>query len=101
MYRLIVETLLGIDRRGATLALAPRLPAEWPGCRLHYRYGDSVYTIAVRRGETQGLVVDGASRDGNAFTLVDDGRPHTVELCLPGHGDAATAAQDASTACQK
>jgi cyclic beta-1,2-glucan synthetase len=39
MYRLIVESLLGVERKGERLALAPQLPPDWEGFRLHYRYG--------------------------------------------------------------
>src|SRR5687767_15216801 len=48
MYRLIVESLLGLHREGDRLRLAPCLPAAWPGVALRYRYGDTVYRIDVR-----------------------------------------------------
>ena len=38
MYRLIVESLLGIGLAGSRLTLAPRLPADWPGFALDYRF---------------------------------------------------------------
>ena len=41
MYRLIVESLLGLRLEGDKLRLAPCLPASWPGFKLRYRYGDT------------------------------------------------------------
>jgi cellobiose phosphorylase len=85
MYRLIVESLLGLHREGATQRLAPVLPAEWPGVVLRYRYGDTVYRIDVRRpvaAEVAGLLVDGVPQPGHAIALVDDGRAHAVEFVV-------------------
>jgi cellobiose phosphorylase len=47
MYRLAVESLLGLKREGDKLRIAPCLPADWPGFKLRYRYRDTVYSIAV------------------------------------------------------
>lgn len=87
MYRLILESLLGLQREGATLRLAPRLPAAWPACALDYRFGETTYHIAVTRGPTGGpggVTVDGVAVDGAVITLVDDRQTHRVALCLPG-----------------
>jgi cyclic beta-1,2-glucan synthetase len=92
MYRLIVESLLGIHREGDRLRLAPILPDAWPGIGLRYRYLDTVFRIDVRRaapGERPGLVVDGVAQDDFAFALVDDRAAHAVELIVAGSVDAA------------
>jgi cellobiose phosphorylase len=83
MYRLILESLLGLTRHADTLTLAPRIPAEWPGYTLNYRFGGSMYTIAIERGGVAGLTVDGAMQQGGEIKLIDDGQPHNVELRLP------------------
>jgi cellobiose phosphorylase len=92
MYRLLVESLLGVTRAADTLTLTPRLPAGWEGFRLHYRYGDSVYTIAVRRADAPLLRVDGVAQAGNTVMLADDGRTHEVELHVACRHDASAAA---------
>jgi cellobiose phosphorylase len=82
MYRLIVESLLGITLAPGKLTLAPLLPPEWSEFKLRYRCGTSHYLIHVTQvapGE-QGLTVDGVAQDGNSIALVDDGREHAVAL---------------------
>ena len=80
MYRLIVESLLGVGLAGDQLTIAPHLPAEWPGFTLHYRYRTASYAITVTAGATASLKLDGREVGGNVIGLLDDGREHRVEL---------------------
>ena len=86
MYRLIVESLLGVNREADTLRIAPCLPAHWPGFNLRYRYGETVYRIAVLNvadaiGDTR-VMLDGVEQRDAAIRLVDDRREHSVEVRL-------------------
>ncbi|CAK9889463.1 MULTISPECIES: glycoside hydrolase family 94 protein [Pseudomonas] len=86
MYRLIVESLLGLQRSGQTLSLQPLLPAEWPGYVLHYRYGATRYRIEVRHGAAGelSLSLDGRTLADGVVRLVDDGELHQITAqCLP------------------
>ena len=95
MYRLIVETLLGIERQGERLVLSPQLPCGWPGFRLEYRYRSTLYEIEVRFAEAGALLVDGRAAEGNRVELVDDGQRHRVELLVARrHGTAIAAASE-------
>ena len=47
LYRAAVETLLGLTRRGDTLAFDPRFPAGWRDYEVEYRSGRSVYRCRV------------------------------------------------------
>ena len=47
MYRLVLETLLGITIEGNQLRIAPCVPAHWQSYKIHYRYRDTVYHIVV------------------------------------------------------
>ncbi|MDR6713751.1 cellobiose phosphorylase [Pseudomonas hunanensis] len=81
MYRLIVESLLGLRRTGETLRIQPLLPADWPGYTLHYRFGSSDYRIEVRSDGQAGelsLSLDGQPLAGSTLQLVDDGGVHQV-----------------------
>jgi cyclic beta-1,2-glucan synthetase len=83
LYRVGLETILGLTKRGATLRLDPCVPAEWPEMAIEYRYGRSLYVIVVRR---PGLVrrngaditIDGRSLEGDVIPLADDGVRHEV-----------------------
>jgi cellobiose phosphorylase len=80
MYRLIVESLLGVARQGDRLVLSPQLPAGWQSFRLHYRFRNAEYAITVRAADDDALVVDGKPQQGNVIDMVDDGASHAVEL---------------------
>ncbi len=87
LYRLIMESLLGLRREGERLRLAPCLPADWPAFKIHYRYRETVYHIAVRQSSdgSPGLSVDGVEQPDGAIALVDDHQEHEVEVRLaPG-----------------
>jgi cellobiose phosphorylase len=87
MYRLIVESLLGLRLEVDRLRVAPCLPADWTGFTVHYRYRETVYHIAVLQtsgdnGE-MGVTVDGVPQDEKAIRLVDDSREHEVKVKMP------------------
>ncbi|MFA4901320.1 MAG: glucoamylase family protein [Desulfobaccales bacterium] len=84
MYRLIVESLLGLSLEVDKLRFTPCLPADWPGFTMHYRYRETVYHIIVQRqpaenGETR-VTCDGAEQPDNTIPLVDDHQEHSVEV---------------------
>ena len=80
MYRLMIESLLGVSIAGDRLTLAPRLPADWPGYRLNYRFHETVYQIEIVVANEGGLTVDGAAVQGNTIVMVDDGKDHRAQL---------------------
>ncbi len=84
LYRLILESLLGVALAPGKLTLTPQLPAEWTSFKLHYRCGASLYSIRVARAgpDAAGLTVDGRVQGGNVLTLTDDGCDHAVQLLL-------------------
>jgi cellobiose phosphorylase len=84
MYRLIVESLLGLRLEVDKLHFAPCFPADWTGFKVHYRFHETVYHIAVMQcpdheGETH-VTMDGISQDGKTVRLVNDLQEHFVEL---------------------
>ncbi|MDB6127675.1 MAG: Cellobiose phosphorylase, partial [Verrucomicrobia bacterium] len=90
MYRLVIETLLGLQREGTRLALAPRLPAAWGSVTINYRYRRTLYRISMKKSNVENpgekiLLLDGQPLPGQAFPLVDDLREHLVEFTIaPG-----------------
>ncbi|MFI8416868.1 GH36-type glycosyl hydrolase domain-containing protein [Serratia sp. NPDC078593] len=83
MYRLIVESLLGLKRHGSTLTITTRLPANWPSVTLHYREGSSHYHITVRQGDGEEQVsIDGEVQTEAVIPLRDNGENHQVDVLL-------------------
>ena len=86
MYRLIVESLLGLRLEVDQLHLTPCLPATWKEFKLHYRYRETVYHIAVTQYEAAAmndamrLSVDGVERPDKIIPLLDDRQEHVVEV---------------------
>jgi cellobiose phosphorylase len=89
MYRLIVESLLGLQLEDGQLRLKPCLPAEWNGFALQYRHGETLYRIDVRRVAAGveptadvRLMMDGKPLTDSSIPLTDDRREHHVEIEL-------------------
>ncbi|MHB1403495.1 MAG: GH36-type glycosyl hydrolase domain-containing protein [Thiobacillus sp.] len=85
MYRLTVETLLGLNLEVDHLRIAPCVPADWDSYKIHYRYRETVYHIAIMRvseASAQGVQVtmDGIERPDNLIPLLDDRQDHAVEV---------------------
>ncbi|MCX6545835.1 MAG: cyclic beta 1-2 glucan synthetase [Acidobacteria bacterium] len=84
MYRLIIESLLGVTRLGDQLRIAPCLPADWHGFTVHYRYGETVYHVVVHQTPpatgAERISVDGRDQVGMAVALANDRVEHGVEV---------------------
>ncbi|OGV63179.1 MAG: hypothetical protein A2283_09200, partial [Lentisphaerae bacterium RIFOXYA12_FULL_48_11] len=85
MYRLLIETLIGVNLEGDKLRLAPRLPKRWPTCKIHYRYRQTFYHITITRlaadsADTDLLSLDGQEISGKTILLQDDHQEHAVEM---------------------
>ncbi len=83
MYRIGLEAMLGLTKRGATLRIDPCLPEEWPAVTIEYRYGGTLYAIVVHtparvRRNGADVTVDGRPLEGDVISLVDDGARHEV-----------------------
>jgi cellobiose phosphorylase len=97
MYRLIVESLIGLKVRADTLAFAPCLPATWPRVELDYRYKDTIYHIEISRspetleaaqlGCDVRVVLDDIEQTGSLIKLVDDRARHVVQVNLAFSSD--------------
>jgi len=83
MYRVGLEGILGLKKRGDTLFIEPRAPAAWKEYTIEYRYGKSLYVIVVQNeeGAAPGAVevtINGQVSGGPGIPLVDDGKRHEV-----------------------
>jgi cellobiose phosphorylase len=82
LYRLIVESLLGLKLEVDKLRFAPCLPADWETFKLHYRYRQTLYHIVVLQtsDDKAGVTVDGVEQEDDVIPLVDDCKEHAVEI---------------------
>ncbi len=88
MYRLIVESLLGLRLEVDKLHFTPCLPVAWQAFKLHYRYRETVYHITVSQTQAADaaqsgamrVTVDGVERPDKIIPLIDDRREHAVEV---------------------
>lgn len=87
MYRLIVESLLGLAREDDRLTVTPCLPDEWNTYRMDYRYRDTLYRIEVTRASVSNssnkVMLDGVVQAEGVIALVDDKQDHQVEISVP------------------
>jgi cellobiose phosphorylase len=97
MYRLTIETLLGLNLEVDHLRIAPCIPANWQSYKIHYRYLETTYHISIKRVDEQMknsicVLVDGTevNTDDEKITgrlqgqipLANDRKEHFVEVKL-------------------
>jgi cellobiose phosphorylase len=89
MYRLIVESILGLSLEGNRLRLTPCLPEEWDGYKVDYRYRETLYHIAVTQvlaghnaSSEMAVSVDGREVPDCFIPLVDDSAEHLVQITV-------------------
>ena len=102
MYRLIVESLLGLRLEVDQLRFMPCLPADWAQFTMHYRYRETSYHIVVTKRTAGGagtiVTVDGLIRSDAVVPLVDDRNQHAVEVSvLIGHGESSSSGTSRAT----
>ena len=71
MYRVTIESLLGIRREGQWLRIEPCVPAGWPAYKVTLRIEGAEYAIEVDNSARAGSGVVSVAMDGKA---APDGR---------------------------
>jgi cellobiose phosphorylase len=85
MYRLILESLLGLRLEVDKLYIKPCLPPEWDSFRIQYRFRETYYQITVSQNtglEADFIIADGSQLNADCIMLADDHREHWVEVKL-------------------
>ncbi len=84
MYRLIIESLLGLHLEVDHLRIAPRIPAAWDGFEIHYRHRETVHHIKVKRvgagGDVKSVRSDGNEQSDRRIPLFSDRQQHYAEI---------------------
>ncbi len=86
LYQLIVDSVLGLKRRGDTLQFDPCLPEEWGNVTIRYKYKTSLYIIQMIQESTDSteieVMLDDEIQQGHSIMLADDGKEHDVKVNL-------------------
>jgi len=87
MYRVGLEAILGLTRRGGALHIDPCIPKTWPRFEMVFKPGRAEYRIVVENpeGVNRGVVrleVDGVEQTGRDVAIQDDGAVHQVRVVL-------------------
>ena len=72
MYRLTLETLLGLTLEGNQLRITPRVPSSWQSYKIHYRYRDTVHHITINLNEIRTEITE------KLITLAEDKAEHSI-----------------------
>ena len=83
MYRLIIESFLGLQQKSGTLTFTPCIPKEWESFKIKYRFKSTFYNINVWQKNTVGkitIMLDAMEEINGTITLNDDGLEHEVEV---------------------
>jgi cellobiose phosphorylase len=84
MYQLIIEYVLGLQRRGNRLKIDPCMPEEWNEVTVNYKFKTSMYHIVIKQrnpdSRNVSLTLDGEELIEDFITMEDDGRGHEVEV---------------------
>ena len=88
MYRLILESLIGITLDHGRLRFDPCLPPEWPSVSITYRHMENTYHIIIEQSdELSGTEVylDKVKQEDPSILLVNDQKEHQVRVRTGKH----------------
>ena len=88
LYRLITESILGLQREADRLRICPCIPQDWSGFTAVYRHLETFYDIEVSRDVAAKsplrVMLDGVEQRDGSIILQNDGARHPVTVILPG-----------------
>lgn len=81
LYTVVLEDVLGFQRKGNQIHLTPCVPPEWDDFALTLHEGASTWHISLERRITQ-LTIDGEESKNDVLIVRDDGKIHQVRFPL-------------------
>lgn len=88
LYRLLLESLLGLTRERNQLRIVPCIPSQWSSYSIQYRFGSTNYHIDIKQISADeqingtGLIIDGVAQQQAYISMQDDLQEHHVELTV-------------------
>jgi cellobiose phosphorylase len=87
MYRLLIESFIGLRLEGDKLYIEPCLPSDWDKLKVRYRFRETVYSLDITRipgiAKRISITIDGKELEEQTISLVDDQKEHLVEVRIP------------------
>jgi cellobiose phosphorylase len=85
MYQLILESFLGLQRKGDELWFEPCVPQEWSSFKVRYRFKETMYHIEVfpTASHDKTAIVDDVEQANGIVKLIDDKAVHSVIVKCP------------------
>jgi cellobiose phosphorylase len=86
MYRLIIESLLGIRLEVDKLFIEPCIPADWKKLSIKYRFRETYYLISIIQkhegAKSVQISLDGKTQSNSSIHLTDDQKEHIAEVFI-------------------
>ena len=85
MYQLILESFLGLRRKGDSLQFQPCIPHEWKSFKVKYTFKETQYHIEVNQGDGSNgleLMLDDVLQTDHVIHLENDNIEHYVFINL-------------------
>jgi len=80
-YKVCLEELLGLTKKGEKLYLPKQIPSSWKEYKIQYRYKSNIYNIRVRKTkETKEIIYNGEKIDKDYIILSDENKIENVEI---------------------
>lgn len=85
MYRLLTESLLGLNLNAGNLQFSPRIPDEWTSYKVNYQYQKTLYRITftntgAKKNQIKRVMLDNTEQEDKIIHLMDDGNDHIVSV---------------------
>ena len=74
MYQLLINSFIGLQRKGDILSFTPCIPAEWKSVKINYRFNETVYNIELLKADAPG------QQKETTIALKNDGGSHEVQV---------------------
>jgi cellobiose phosphorylase len=77
-YRVGIQEILGIHKKGRQLKITPKIPISWDGFKATYQYLDTTYRIEVVKEAKEKITVDGKEMISSTINLENDQKEHLI-----------------------
>ncbi len=83
-YKVCLENILGLKKKGTKLYLPQRIPNQWEKFEIQYRYKSNLYNIKIEKSKTESkkVICNGNEIEKTYIELRDDNKIENIEIKL-------------------